>query len=705
MAAQYGARPAPSPSPFAVQQAEAPKVRFPWQQPAAEAPQGGPSISRYNQTPGYGSLQQGSQHPYSTGQSQGQWQQQGEGQQGYISPRYGSPRYGQNYADRERPRYQRRDDSPFQRHDDSRYPSRQQQEQQQPDPAQSLRDKQQAATTPVDPEPIDTRKKKAALIKDKDKRAAAFTATESFLLDDDPATLAQREAKLAKKRAKREQPTPILLPQFISVSLLANQLKVPLNIFLEKLGELGFVEIGYNHVLSAEDAGLIAMEYNYEPIVDMSKEKDLLPRPWPPSAEEKELLSPRPPVVTIMGHVDHGKTTLLDYLRKSSVAASEHGGITQHIGAFSVSLPSGKLATFLDTPGHAAFLSMRERGANVTDIVILVVAADDSVMLQTIEAIKHAKAAGVPMIVAVNKCDKESADIEKVKSDLARHGVEIEDIGGETQVIPVSGKTGLGMEDLEEATMALAEVLDMRAEVDGPAEGWILEATTKQRGRVATVLVRRGTLRQGDIIVAGHTWARIRNLFNEAGAEVTQAGPGTPVEVDGWRDHPEAGDLVIQAPSEDKAKSVVDFRLTKAERLRQATDMEAINSSRKLLRDQNEAEKLASSDPEAAAAAAAEIAAAIAEADSTREDATGAGTGSKLIEIPFLVKADVSGSVEAVTNAISSIGNNEVRAKIIRSVFGAVSEFDIDLASATNGIFFFSPSFSLFKNDFIFLIF
>jgi len=663
----YGTRPASSPSPFAVQQpaqAEAQKPRFPWLQTAAEAPQGAPqgapSISRYDPTPGYGPSQQRSQNPYGTGQLQGQWQE-GGGQQGYNPPRYGSQRYGsQNYTNQEQ-----------QRRDDSRYPPRQQ-EQQEPGPTQP---KQQAAATPLDPEPIDTRKKKATIIKDKDKRSAVFTATESFLLDDDAAALAQREAKLAKKKAKREKPIPILLPRFISASLLANQLKIPLDKFLEKLGELGFVEIGYNHVLSAEDAGLIAMEYNYEPIVDTSEEEDLLPRPWPPSIEEKEFLPPRPPVVTIMGHVDHGKTTLLDYLRKSSVAASEHGGITQHIGAFSVRLPSGKLATFLDTPGHAAFLSMRERGANVTDIVILVVAADDSVMPQTIEAIKHARAAGVPMIVAVNKCDMESADIEKVKSDLAVHGVEIEDIGGETQVIPVSGKTGLGMDDLEEATMTLAEVLDMRAEVDGPAEGWILEATTKKRGRVATVLVRRGILRQGDIIVAGHTWARIRNLLNEAGAEITEAGPGTPAEVDGWRDQPEAGDLVIQAPSEVKAKSVVAFRLTKAERLRQATDMEAINSSRKILRDQSEAEKLATSNPEGAA----QIAAAVAEMDSAKKG------GSKLIEIPFLIKADVSGSVEAVTNAITSIGNHEICAKIVRSAFGAVSEFDIDLASATNG--------------------
>ena len=223
------------------------------------------------------------------------------------------------------------------------------------------------------------------------------------------------------------------------------------------------------------------MEYNYDPIIDTSETEDLLPRP-PPA--DKSLLPPRPPVVTIMGHVDHGKTTLLDYLRKSSVAASEHGGITQHIGAFSVTMPAGKVITFLDTPGHEAFLSMRERGANVTDIVILVIAADDSVKPQTIEAIKHASSANVPLIVAVNKIDKEDADLEKVKQDLARSGVEIEDIGGETQVIPVSGKTGQGMDDLEDATIALAEMLDMRSEVDGPCEGWILEATTRKRGFV-----------------------------------------------------------------------------------------------------------------------------------------------------------------------------------------------------------------------------
>ncbi|KAF8476878.1 hypothetical protein BDZ91DRAFT_648164 [Kalaharituber pfeilii] len=571
----------------------------------------------------------------------------------------------QNHQDKTTGGFQRRDDhsrhSPRQQDYDRLY-SRFDREQ----PAErskSKADKAEVIEQEAPAKAVDSRRKKAD--KDRDKGKRAFGVHESFLLEDEEAIQAKKE----KKKQKREKPIPILLPQFISVTLLANSLKVPLDRFLVKLQELGFEDIGYNHVLSAEDAGLVAMEYNYEPIVDTAETQDLLPRPEP---VDRSLLPPRPPVVTIMGHVDHGKTTLLDYLRKSSIAASEHGGITQHIGAFSVNMPSGKTVTFLDTPGHAAFLSMRERGANVTDIVILVVAADDSVMPQTLEAIKHAKSANVPMIVAMNKIDKESADTERVKQDLARYGVEIEDIGGDVQVIPVSAKTGQGMEDLEEATLALAEILDMRAETDGPCEGWVLEATTKKRGRVATILVRRGTLRPGDIVVAGKTWARVRNLLNEAGTEVSEAGPGTPVEIDGWKDQPEAGDLVIQAESEEKAKDVVEYRLTKAERLRQAADMEAINESRRLQREKDEQEKLAEEDPEAAEAAAA-----------AAEEAKPKDTCQTVL---FIVKADVSGSVEAVINAITSIGNNEVKAKVVRSSFGAVTEFDVDHAAAAEAI-------------------
>ncbi len=242
-----------------------------------------------------------------------------------------------------------------------------------------------------------------------------------------------------------------------------------------------------------------------------------------------------------MGHVDHGKTTMLDWLRKSALVAQEHGGITQHIGAFVVKLSSGKHITFLDTPGHAAFLTMRQRGANVTDIVVLVVAADDSVKPQTLEALNHARAANVPIIVAINKVDKEAAHIEQVKADLSRHGVELEDHGGDVQVVSVSGKTGQGMDDLEENIVTLSEILDVRAEPDGMVEGWVLESSIKPIGRVATILVKRGTLRRGDIIVAGTTWARVRMLRNEAGVEVDEAAPGTPVEVLGWKDAPAAG--------------------------------------------------------------------------------------------------------------------------------------------------------------------
>ncbi|THZ69967.1 initiation factor 2, partial [Aureobasidium pullulans] len=397
---------------------------------------------------------------------------------------------------------------------------------------------------------------------------------------------AKEAARQAARQVRRaEAMTPINLPEFVSVSKLAQLTNVTYQEMAEKMGELGFENTSHDHVLGAEEAGLIAMEYNFDPTLGAqdkaeAEERDLKPLPEP-EAEDKEFLPVRPPVVAIMGHVDHGKTTILDYLRKSSIAATEHGGITQHIGAFSVALSSGKTITFLDTPGHAAFLEMRKRGATVTDIIILVVAADDSVKPQTIEAIKHAQSANVPIIVAVNKIDKEEANVDRVKQDLARHGVEIEDFGGETQVVPVSGKTGQGIDELEDAAVTLSEILDHRADTEGQVEGWVLEATTKKAGRVATVLVRRGTIKPGTIIVAGKTWARVRSLRNEAGVTQMSAGPGTPVEVDGWRDQPSAGDEVLQAPNEQKAADVVAFRDELEERIRMAEDMEKINTQRR----------------------------------------------------------------------------------------------------------------------------
>ncbi|GAD93305.1 elongation factor Tu [Paecilomyces variotii No. 5] len=483
--------------------------------------------------------------------------------------------------------------------------------------------------------------------------------------DDDESRRRRREERkrMKKEKARRKQtdaaPSPLYLPEFISVSNLADVIGVRPATFVQRMEEMGFEGVTYNHILDAETAGLVATEFNFEPIFEKS-EDDLTAAPEP---EDKSVLPPRPPVVTIMGHVDHGKTTILDWLRKSSIAASEHGGITQHIGAFSVSMPSGKVITFLDTPGHAAFLDMRRRGADVTDVVVLVVAADDSVKPQTIEAIKHAKDAKVPMIVAINKIDKDNVNPELVKQDLARHSVDVEDYGGDVQAIPVSGKTGQGMLDLEEAIVTLSEMLDHRAAVDGNVEGWVIEATTKSSGRVATVLVRRGTLRPGDILVAGTTWARVRTLKNEAGVEIKEATPGMPVEIDGWKEQPAAGSEVLGAPNEQKAKDVVEYRQEKSETQKLGQDMAAINESRREMLEKRRREA--------------------AEEEGDSRSADDESSGPKPIH--FIVKADVSGSVEAVMNSVSAIGNNEVYANVLRSGVGGITEFDIQHAQTANG--------------------
>ncbi|KAI0010693.1 initiation factor 2 [Xylariaceae sp. FL0662B] len=469
----------------------------------------------------------------------------------------------------------------------------------------------------------------------------------------------------AQREAAKTGPTPILLPELITISALADALKVKHKVFLSQLAELGFEGVTLDTLMAGDTAALVAQEYGFEPTVEAGEEHDLKPRPPP---EDPSILPLRPPVVTIMGHVDHGKTTILDYLRKSSVAAQEYGGITQHIGAFSVKLSSGKQITFLDTPGHAAFLTMRQRGAQVTDIVVLVVAADDSVMPQTLEALKHARAAKVPIIVAINKIDKDKASVDHVKADLASNGVEIEDFGGDVQVVCVSGKTGQGMSDLEENIITLSEILDHRAEVDGPAEGWILESSLKPTGKAATVLVKRGTLRPGDCIAAGLTWARIRHLRNEAGAEIEEAPPGTPVEILGWKDLPAAGDQVIQAPDEGRAKDAVSYREGLSEREKDAAAHEVISEARRALQEKRAREK----------------AAAAAGADADKAPEPEEENGTKMVN--FVVKGDVHGSVEAVCAAILEIGNHEVRPRILRSAAGPISEFDVEHAATSNSI-------------------
>ncbi|KAL7813134.1 hypothetical protein V8C44DRAFT_327601 [Trichoderma aethiopicum] len=471
---------------------------------------------------------------------------------------------------------------------------------------------------------------------------------------------AEKEAQKQMAVEEEQQAVPIFLPEYISASNLSRALKQHVAPFLQDMEEMGFENVTSDTIFTGETAALIAMEYGFEPTVDTGSQRDLRPRPPP---EDPSVLPSRPPVVTIMGHVDHGKTTLLDWLRKSSVAAQEHGGITQHIGAFVVKMSSGKSITFLDTPGHAAFLSMRQRGANVTDIVVLVVAADDSVKPQTLEALKHATSAKVPIIVAITKVDKEDARIEQVKADLSRHGVEIEDYGGDVQVVCVSGKTGQGMEDLEENIVTLSEILDVRAEDDGMAEGWVLESSIKPQGKAATILVKRGTLRPGDLIVAGKTWAKIRVLRNEAGLELDSAPPGTPVEVLGWRELPTAGEQIIQSPDEAKAKTAVEYRMEMAEREQSSIQLAE--------QEQRQREK-------AAADAAAE--------GESGPATTGESTEAGVITQNFIVKADVVGSVEAVCGTILELGSHEVRPKILRSSAGQITESDIDHAATSNSI-------------------
>ena len=350
---------------------------------------------------------------------------------------------------------------------------------------------------------------------------------------------------------------------------------------------------------------------------------------------------PRPPVVTIMGHVDHGKTSLLDYIRRAKVAAGEAGGITQHIGAYQVETPKG-LITFIDTPGHAAFTAMRARGANVTDIVVLVVAADDGVMPQTIEAIQHARAAGVPIVVAVNKIDKSDADPDRVRNDLAKQNVIPEDWGGDTLFVHVSARTGAGIDQLLETILLQAEVLDLRAPQDGLAVGVVLEsAIEKGRGPVATVLVKRGTLKSGDPIIAGQEFGRVRALFDATGKQVQSAGPAVPVAVLGLSDAPNAGDDLLVVDSERKAREVALYRQGKFR------DVRLAGAAKKV-------EDVFSQMAEQAGAA-----------------------------IALIVKADVQGSAEALRDSLSKLSTDEVNVKVIASGVGGITESDVTLAAAS----------------------
>jgi translation initiation factor IF-2 len=362
-------------------------------------------------------------------------------------------------------------------------------------------------------------------------------------------------------------------------------------------------------------------------------------------ADETGVLKPRPPVVTIMGHVDHGKTSLLDAIREANVVAGEAGGITQHIGAYQV-VQQGRKITFIDTPGHAAFTAMRARGAQATDIAILVVAADDSVMPQTIESINHAKAARVPIIVAINKIDKPSANPQKVRTELLQHEVFVESMGGEVLDVEVSATKKTNLDKLLEAILLQAEVLDLKANPDRTAEGVVIEAQLdKGRGSVATVLVQKGTLKPGDIVAAGDVWGRVRALVDDKGNTLKEAGPATPVEVLGLQGTPQAGDRFAVVENEARAREISEYRQRKTREKAVARQAGSRGSLEQMM-------ALAKSN--------------------------------ELAEFPLLIKGDVQGSIEAIAGALDKLGTDEVRSRIVHSGVGAITESDVSLAEASN---------------------
>ncbi|MGR3806128.1 translation initiation factor IF-2 [Marinibacterium profundimaris] len=432
----------------------------------------------------------------------------------------------------------------------------------------------------------------------------------------------------------------VQLPEAIVVSELANRMAERVGEVVKSLMQMGMM-VTQNQTIDADTAELIIEEFGHKVVRVSDSDVEQVITQVEDKAED---LKPRPPVITIMGHVDHGKTSLLDAIRDAKVVAGEAGGITQHIGAYQVKTESGAPLTFLDTPGHAAFTSMRSRGAQVTDIVILVVAADDAVMPQTIEAINHAKAAGVPMIVAINKCDKPEANPQKVRTDLLQHEVIVEELSGDVQDVEVSAVTGKGLEELLEAVALQAEILELKSNPDRPAQGAVIEAKLDVgRGPVATVLVQTGTLKQGDIFVVGEQWGKVRAMENDQGNRVKEAGPSVPVEVLGLNGTPEAGDVLNVVSTEAQAREIADYR------------QEAAKEKR------------------AAAGAATTLEQLLAKA---KED-------ENVSELPILVKADVQGSAEAIVQAMEKIGNDEVRVRVLHYGVGAITETDVGLAEAS----------------------
>jgi len=481
---------------------------------------------------------------------------------------------------------------------------------------------------------------------------------EDFFFEEEPTELFKEipeEEEKPRIPAKKEKPTkepsrPSTLPpkerkikvyETIQVGELAKLMGVKVGELLKKALMMG-LPLTINQSIDADTAAILADEFGFK-VEKATVEEELLLQYVPPKEEE---LKPRPPVVTVMGHVDHGKTTLLDAIRKTDVASREAGGITQHIGAYKVTLEDGRQITFIDTPGHEAFTTMRARGAQVTDIVILVVAADDGVMEQTKEAIEHARAAGVPIVVAINKVDKPNANPERVKSQLAELGLVPEEWGGDTLMANISARNRIGIEELLELVLLQAEMLDLKAAYVRPARGRVIESRLdKGKGPVATVLIQEGTLREGDVFVSGQTFGRVRAMLDSLGQRVKEATPSTPVEILGFEELPQAGDDFIVVEDEEKARKIAEYRQRKAREAEAAKQTKI--SLEKLFEKLKEGE---------------------------------------LKELKIVLKADTQGTLEALDASLQKLSTDKVKVTIIRKGIGAITESDVMLASASEAI-------------------
>ena len=450
----------------------------------------------------------------------------------------------------------------------------------------------------------------------------------------------EKRSHTASSGPREKQVREVVVPEAITVQDLANRMAEKGSDLVKALFKMG-MPVTINQTIDQDTAELLVTEFGHE--IKRVSEGDIDIR-HDQDVDDAALLQPRAPVVTIMGHVDHGKTSLLDALRGANVVAGEAGGITQQIGAYQVKTPDGSLVTFLDTPGHEAFTEMRQRGANVTDIVILVVAADDGLKPQSIEAIAHAKAAGVPIIVAINKVDKEGANPQRVRERLLEHELVVEEMGGDVQNVEVSALKKTGLDKLLDAIAVQAEIMELKANPDRAAEGTVVEAKLdKGRGPVATILVRRGTLKVGDIFVCGAESGRVRALINDKGEQIKSAGPSLPVEVLGLGGVPMAGDTLTVVENEARAREVAAYRQEQALRKRTAQAPVSLEGMFEALADK-----------------------------------------ANVIQFPVVIKGDVQGSVEAIVNALNRLSTDEIRVRVLQSGAGAITESDVTLAAASN---------------------